>query len=68
MAPQRAISYVLSFDLPPDETACIIECDVRGKSCAQVGFGLNLSPDTIKKYRRRAYHKIADGQRESIDF
>lgn len=59
MAPRRAISYIRSFDLPPDEAASLIECDVRGRSCVQVAFEMNLSPDTVKKYRRKAYRKIA---------
>lgn len=36
MAPKRAVAYILSFELPADEAACIIECDVRRKSYAQV--------------------------------
>ncbi len=63
MAPHRAAAYIRSFDLPDDETACLIECDVRKKSCVEVGFDLNLSLDTVKKYRRRAYRKIVDGQK-----
>nr|DAM16859.1 MAG TPA: ECF sigma factor [Caudoviricetes sp.] len=59
MAPRRAVEYILSFELPQDEAACIIECDVRRKSCVQVAFERNLSVDAVKKYRRRAYHKIA---------
>ena len=58
MAPKRAIAYILSFELPGDEAACIIECDVRGKSCVQVAFERHISTDTVKKYRRRAYNKI----------
>lgn len=46
MAPKRTVAYVLSFELPPSEAACIIECDVRQKSCVQVAMG-------------RAYQKIA---------
>nr|DAG37855.1 MAG TPA: TrfB transcriptional repressor protein/DNA Complex-turn-helix, complex, transcription.5A [Caudoviricetes sp.] len=61
MAPQRAVDYVKAFDLPPMEEACIIECDVRGRSCVDVAMDLFVSPDTIKNCRRRAYGKIADG-------
>lgn len=39
--------------------ACLVECDVRGRSCVQVAFEMNLSLDTVKKYRRKAYRKIA---------
>lgn len=61
MAPQRAVDYVKAFDLPPMEEACIIECDVRGRSCVDVAMDLFVSSDTIKNCRRRAYGKIADG-------
>ena len=59
MAPRRAVAYIRSFELPPDEMACLVECDVRGRSCVQVAFEMNLSPDTVKKYRQKAYRKIA---------
>lgn len=59
MAPKRAVAYILSFELPVDEAACIIECDVRQKSCVQVAMERSLSVDAVKKYRRRAYCKIA---------
>lgn len=61
MAPQRAVDYVKAFDLPPMEEACIIECDVRGRSCVDVAMDMFVSPDTIKNCRRRAYGKIVDG-------
>lgn len=61
MAPLRAINYVKAFDLPPMEETCIIECDVRGRSCVDVAMALFVSPDTIKNCRRRAYGKMADG-------
>ena len=64
MAPKRAVAYVLSFELPADEAACLIECDVRRKSYAQVCEALHLSPEAVNRCRRRAYQKIADGQRE----
>lgn len=64
MAPKRAVAYILSFELPADEAACIIECDVRRKSYAQVCEALHLSPEAVNRCRRRAYQKIADGQRE----
>lgn len=67
MAPTRAVAYILSLELPADEAACIIECDVRGRSCVQVAQTLHLSVDGLAKLRRRAYKKIADGQEESTD-
>ena len=65
MAPKRAIDYIQSFDLPGDEAVCLIECDVRGKSLVQAAAKLNLSVDGLSKLRRRAYGKIADGQKAS---
>nr|DAE43869.1 MAG TPA: ECF sigma factor [Caudoviricetes sp.] len=67
MAPRRAVEYILSFELPQDEAACIIECDVRQKSCVQVADMLHVSIDGLAKMRRRAYAKIADGQEKSTD-
>lgn len=63
MAPRRAIAYIESIDLPPYEAACVIESDVRGKSYCEIAFLLNVSPETVKRYRRRAYQKIADEQK-----
>lgn len=60
MSPQRAIDYVSALELPGDEAFCIIECDVRGKSCVQVAAQLYVSVDGLYKIRRRAYDKIAD--------
>ena len=67
MAPKRAVAYILSFELPADEAACLIECDVRQKSCVQVADMLHVSVDGLSKLRRRAYRKIVDGQNESTD-
>lgn len=47
--------------------ACLVECDVRGRSCVQVAQMLHLSVDGLAKIRRKAYRKIADGQNESTD-
>ena len=60
MSPQRAIDYVSALELPGDEAFCIIECDVREKSCVQVAARLYVSVDGLYKIRRRAYDKIAD--------
>jgi len=49
--------------LPPHETFCLSECDVRGKSCVEAAFSLHVSPETVKKYRRQAYRKMADGMK-----
>lgn len=61
MAPKRAVAYILSFELPPDEAYCLIECDVRGKSRVEVAETLHVSPEYVKTRRHRAYSKIADG-------
>ena len=63
MAPKRAIAWIQSFELPPHETFCLSECDVRGKSCVEAAFSLHVSPETVKKYRRQAYRKMADGMK-----
>lgn len=60
MAPKRAVEYIRSFELPADEEAVLIACDVRGKSCVEAARDLHTSPETVKRYRRKAYHKISD--------
>lgn len=60
MSPRRALGYIQSFQLRPDEEAVLIECDVRGLSYIQASDKLHLSPDAIKRHKRRAYSKIAD--------
>lgn len=60
MSPRRAVGYIQSFELPPDEEAALIECDVRQKSCVQTADRLHVSVDGLAKIRRRAYKKIAD--------
>lgn len=67
MAPRRAIAYIQAYELPPDEMACLIECDVRGHSLVQVAAQLHMSVDGLAKLRRRAYRKLADGQKENTD-
>lgn len=58
-SPKRAIEYIKAFELPEDEETALIECDVRRKSCVQVAELLHIAPDTVKRYRQRAYRKIA---------
>lgn len=60
MAPRRAVGYIQSFQLRPDEEAVLVECDVRGLSYIQAADKLHLSPEAIKDRKRRAYSKIAD--------
>ena len=38
MAPKRAIAYVMSAQLPPDEAVCVIECDIKRKSYCETAF------------------------------
>ena len=61
MAPKRAIAWIQSFELPQEEAQCIAECDVRRRSCVEQAFCMNVSVDVVKRCRRRAYRKIADG-------
>lgn len=59
VSPKRAIEYIRAFDLPADEETALIECDIRRRSCVQVAEMLHVAPDTVKRYRQRAYRKIA---------
>lgn len=59
LPPKRAISIVKTVLLPEIEEMIVIDCDVRRKSCVQVSIERNMSVDTVKRYRCRAYHKIA---------
>lgn len=47
-----------SFDLPAQEQYCIIECDVRKRSCVEVGRTLYVSPETVWRRRRSGYAKM----------
>lgn len=60
MAPRRAIALVEEMQLPADEARTVIECDVRRRSCVEAAHSMNVSPETVKAYRRRAYAKMAD--------
>lgn len=60
MAPRRAMEYIAAFDLQGNEAFCIVECDVRGKSCQQVADALHVSQEYVKKCRRNGYGKIID--------
>lgn len=60
MAPKRAIEYIKAFELRQDEEAAIIECDVKGKSYPQAQEALHMTPEVLKRTRKRAYAKIAD--------
>lgn len=65
MAPKRAEAYIRSFELPGDEEYCILQIDVRRQSYTQVSGQMNVSPEYIKKCRRRAYSKITDAVKHS---
>lgn len=60
MAPQRAVSFIAELGLPSDEAFFLIECDVKGKSYAQLCTQHYVTPEYINRRRRRAYGKIAD--------
>ena len=60
MAPMRATACVTAVGLPTAEEYCIIECDIKGKSCVQVANALYVSVEYVKRNRRRGYAKIAD--------
>lgn len=61
MAPNRAVEFVRSFDLPEEEEAqSLILCDVRQRSYVQASDILHLSPESIKRKRRKALDKIID--------
>lgn len=58
MPPKTAVAYVLAFDLPAQEAFCIVECDIKKRSCVEVGQRLYVSPETVKRRRRSGYAKI----------
>lgn len=60
MAPRRAEAYIRSFELPEEEAESLIQCDVRCLSYIQAAERLHISPEALKKRRRRAFAKIAD--------
>lgn len=60
MAAPRALAYIASAKLRPDEEVCLIERDVHGRSCAQICEKLNVSPETVNRARRRALDKLID--------
>lgn len=60
MAPQRAVKFIAGLELQSDEEFFLIECDVKGKSYAQLCTQHFVTPEYINRRRRRAYGKIAD--------
>jgi hypothetical protein len=60
MAPTRAITYIKAFQLPEEEEAILIDCDVKQKTEICVAIERHLSVDAVKKRKRKAYQKIAD--------
>ena len=45
--------------LSANEAMVIIECDVCRKSCVKVSMERNMSVETVKRHRCKAYHKIS---------
>jgi DNA-directed RNA polymerase specialized sigma24 family protein len=66
MAPVRAIAIVKACQLPALEEACVIKCDVEQLSCVEAAWKLNVTEDTVKKRRKKAYIKIADHIENSL--
>ena len=60
MAPKRAVYYIQSFELPPEEELFLIECDVRRKSNIQAAIDNVTTPEVVKRRKRSAYHHISD--------
>lgn len=60
MSPRRAVKYIQSFQLQPEEELFLIECDIHGLSYAQVADKHHATPEVIKRRRQRAYAKISD--------
>lgn len=60
MCPERAIDYIKAFDLPDDEEKCLIEREVRRRSCIQIAQKFNMSEEQVKRARQRAFVKMAD--------
>lgn len=58
MPPKQAAAYVQAFELPTQEAFCIIECDVRKRSCIEVGRVLYVSPETVWRRRKDGYAKM----------
>lgn len=58
MLPPDARERIRAYDLPPDEEACLLECDVQRRSYAQVCRALCLTPETLRRTRHRAYARI----------
>lgn len=58
MNPREALDLVYGYDLPPQETFCIVECDIRKHSCVEVSRMLYASPETVWRRRRSGYAKM----------
>ena len=60
MAPRRAMAYVRSFHLQPEEELFILDHDVLGKSIQQIATENSVSPETVKRRRKTGFLKIID--------
>ena len=58
MGPRRAESYVMAFDLRPDEALYIIEREVHNRSIQEIAEKFNVSPETVKRRRKSGFEKI----------
>lgn len=59
MGPRRAESYILAFDLQPDEAVYIIEREVHRKSVQEIADKFNVSQETVKRRRKSGFQKIS---------
>lgn len=62
MSKARAVDYIKSFELPPDEENVLLKCDVQKMTSVQAMFALHMSISQIKRAHSRAYARIADKQ------
>lgn len=58
-AKEKAVAYIDSFQLNPDERACLIDREVRRKSVQQIAMEQNVSPETVKRWRKNALRRMA---------
>ena len=59
-AEQGSLAAVLGT-LPPDQRACWLLREMHGRSYAEIGATLKVSPTTVRGMLARARHRIAEG-------
>ena len=58
LTPGKSVPVIQSFGLTPEEEKYIIEGDVNRKSVVQIAMENNVSPETVKRRREKAYARI----------